>query len=89
MADLNVMLYGLSPIVNATDVTVWPFDISKGFTVRSYYAILNQALRGNKVDSRRKLGAKHYIKGSCSLEIEDYRLKIMLLVYSVKCKWKI
>ncbi|XP_058752383.1 uncharacterized protein LOC131625548 [Vicia villosa] len=50
------MIQGINPVVNAIDTIIWPFDISRTFTVSSCYANCNQPVEDNALGAVTKLG---------------------------------
>ncbi|XP_058750774.1 uncharacterized protein LOC131623773 [Vicia villosa] len=75
LEEPNMMLLGISPTANITDLVIWPFDSFKGFTVKPMYAILNQVSSEAGVEPRRNLGFRTISEASIpsKLKFFDWR----------------
>lgn len=56
LAELQVLLTGIGPDDNKTDSFIWPYDISKYFTVRPCYDNLNFSLGTEALGDGLKVG---------------------------------
>ncbi|XP_058758447.1 uncharacterized protein LOC131631698 [Vicia villosa] len=78
MADLYTLLMDVNLNANSEDVIVWPFDVSKCYTVRSGYDLLQQQQQGGELDICRKQGLEYIWASKVPSKLKFFYWRVIL-----------
>ncbi|XP_058774290.1 uncharacterized protein LOC131648556 [Vicia villosa] len=78
MTELNTMLVDVQLTTNGDDDVVWPFDVSKCYTVRSGYQLLLQQQQEGELDSGRRQGLEYIWAAQVPSKLKIFCWRVIL-----------